>query len=229
MKIRSKKHCGGPYGSELVEVDSCWESLPPTLEEMSIDKYLKASQMHVGKSVLHIGTGNGYLVNQLSLNVLNIDTITISRSEYESMIPANDKVKKYIKNKYNAFEMASLMGTYDLIIDVNLKSFACCETHFNDMIDFFYDKLVTDGIILTAMSGVNFGWSGNKSISFTPGSVEVDNENNFRILAESGLQKLCKEKNLKLSIEKVENVRHRHGAAEEQIDCEDIVVLQKRL
>ena len=62
-------------------------------------------------------------------------------------------------NKYGN-DLASLTGNYTYIIDNNLASYACCKTHFFQMLRTYLNLLAPNGCILTGTQGVKYFDSG---------------------------------------------------------------------
>lgn len=214
MNQLNNQNCGGPFPASDVQVASCWEHLPTTKEEMAILKYHAIHpDFFYEKNILHIGLGNVELVHELSKTANHIDSITISQAEINHA-QSNYKLPNtrfFLINKYNLSELDQLKATYDIIIDVNLKSFACCEDHFQEMMHFFIDKLTPQGQIISALSGIEFGWNGNVKRSYTPGSSTEKLSENFRILGKEGVKLICAKHKLKRSTYLVEDILHHHG------------------
>ncbi len=237
MITRSDPHfkCDRRYSAKEVEVDSHYENKQTTLEELALIEYFKNNSYHVrDKNILHVGTGNSTIVNFLYSHAKSIDTITISRNEILSGLSKlpSSTIRYLFLNKYNIRELSELNAYYDIIIDVNLKSFACCEFHFLEMIEMFISTMHKNSELFTAMSGVNFGWNGNTSISYTPGASPLILENNFRILGEKGIQNICQKYDLSYKKTLVHNVWNYHGIhninnLDPIISDEEILIIKK--
>lgn len=225
--------CRGNHFVDQNNRDACYENMPTTLAELAIMKWLRQNEnLYINKPVFHIGTGNGEFIKLLERSIV-VDTLTISGLEKEKTDAMNmAHVNTYLINKHNMTELSRLTNSYDLIIDVNLKSFACCNNDFDMFFEFLLLKLNEGGKIITAMTGVDFGWNGNKNRAYTPGSDRVDPESNFRVLGWEGLMTLSEKYNLKIEKIKVENVIHHHGLKDVNqdalVDSEDIVLIEKR-
>ena len=64
---------------------------------------------------------------------------------------------KFLCDKYSKnFELNFKNKKFDLIIDTNLKSYACCQKSF----DYFMKNLISilkiDGLIITSINGMNW-------------------------------------------------------------------------
>ena len=137
---------------------SYWENNEVTSDEKDIISYLNVNNLIHKKNILHIGIGNSYLATKLSgYNI--IDGITISSNELINGL--NHKIKNYnifFKNKYSSGDLIRNKNNYyDIIIDNNLKSFACCSASFNDLIQKYKKYLKNTGFIITSLKGMN--WS----------------------------------------------------------------------
>ncbi len=137
---------------------SYWENNEVTSDEKNILFYLHKNNLVKNKNILHIGIGNSYLAKNLKdFNFL--DGITISNNELTNGLKL--KIKNYdifFKNKYSAGNLINnKKNYYDIIIDNNLKSFACCSVSFNDLINKYNKYLKSAGFIITSLRGMN--WS----------------------------------------------------------------------
>ena len=137
---------------------SYWENSEVTLDEKEITDFLNKSKLSEDKSLLHMGIGNSYI----ALNLINyrcIDGITISNNELIKAKNLNiPNYEIYFKNKYSKGDLLSnRVGFYDLIIDNNLKSFACCNHAFEDLINKYKNYLNKKGSIISSFRGMN--WS----------------------------------------------------------------------
>jgi hypothetical protein len=114
---------------------------------------------------------------------------------------------------------------------VNLKSFACCEQHFQDMMALYVDRLAPDGVIITAATGLRFGWSAATRLANTPGVSAGEAARSWRILGEQGVQQLGERYGLTLEKHAVRGVAHWHGqfdlSGEPEIADESLWLLRK--
>ena len=58
-------------------------------------------------------------------------------------------------NKYSA-ELDAVQGPFDVIVDNNPASFACCLRHFEDMLSNYARLLADGGLLLTDREGMNW-------------------------------------------------------------------------
>jgi len=137
---------------------SYWENKKETLDEIEILEFLNSNNSSNSSKILHIGIGNSYISSNLNKYSL-IDGISISTKEI--LLSKNLNIKNYdvsFKNKYefNTFYNFSNYK-YDIIIDANIKSFACCEKAFQHLMQQYFEILNFDGFIITNTKGMN--WS----------------------------------------------------------------------
>jgi len=137
---------------------SYWENKKETLDEIEILNFLNSNNSSNSSKILHIGIGNSYISRNLN-KYSSINGISISSNEI--FLANNLNIKNYnvfFKNKYefNTFYNFSKYK-YDIIIDPNIKSFACCEKAFKHLMQQYFDILNFDGFIITNIRGMN--WS----------------------------------------------------------------------
>jgi hypothetical protein len=137
---------------------SYWENKKETLDEIEILNFINSNNSSNLSKILHIGIGNSYIASNLNKYSL-INGISISSNEI--WFAKNLNIKNYnvsFKNKYefNTFYNFSDYK-YDIIIDANIKSFACCEKAFQHLMQQYFDILNFDGFIITNTRGMN--WS----------------------------------------------------------------------
>jgi len=135
-----------------------WENNKVTSDEEEIVNYLNKFNLTENKNLLHIGIGNSYIALSLK-KFKNLDGITISNNE---LIKGNEQkipnYKVHFKNKYSKNDLIeNRFDYYDIIIDNNLKSFACCNKAFDDLINKYKNYLKNNGFIITSLKGMN--WS----------------------------------------------------------------------
>ena len=137
---------------------SYWENKKETLDEIEILNFINSNNSSNSSKILHIGIGNSYISSNLNKYSL-INGISISSNEI--LFAKNLNIKNYnvfFKNKYefNTFYNFSKYK-YDIIIDANIKSFACCEKAFQHLMHQYFDILNFDGFVITNTRGMN--WS----------------------------------------------------------------------
>lgn len=155
----NKTYC--PNGCNLFSDDSSyvyWEHKNATSDEIEIIDYLNKQDLVNTINILHVGIGNSYLAKNLKIKS-NIDGISISNNEILNAKKLNiDNYNFIFLNKLSSNFLKNFnKNQYDLIIDVNLKSFSCCDLAFEKMFSNYILLLKKGGKILTAKNGLN--WS----------------------------------------------------------------------
>ena len=137
---------------------SYWEYNKITNDEKYILNFLQKKITLKRKKILHVGIGSSYLEENLK-NFYKIDGITLSGSEIINA--RKKKIRNYKIYFLNKFSEKSLFNKklccYDIIVDVNLKSYACCDIAFNHLFKQYVKMLKTNGVIITGKNGMR--WS----------------------------------------------------------------------
>jgi len=136
---------------------SYWENNEVTSDEKEISNFLNERNLIKNKKLLHIGVGNSYLA--LNFNQFDIlEGLTISSNELDKANNLRIKnYKVYFKNKYSKNDLIeNREGYYDIIIDNNLKSFACCNNAFDDLIYKYKKYLKVNGFIISSLRGMSW-------------------------------------------------------------------------
>ena len=138
---------------------SYWESKNVTNDEKYIVDCLNThSEALDDKKILHVGIGNSYVAQKL-FSYNKIDGISLSQNELDYASQLNlSNYNFFFQNKYaNQKLFDDKLNFYNIIIDINLKSFGCCEVAFNKMFENYVKIMNKDGKIITSRSGLK--WS----------------------------------------------------------------------
>lgn len=104
--------------------------------------------------LLHVGVGNSSLARRFASRVALVEGITVNEQELaHAQSLGLDGYRVSLCNKYSP-ELARIPGPFDLIVDNNLSSFACCLYHFQVMLDTYVRLLGAGGRILTDRQGM---------------------------------------------------------------------------
>lgn len=186
--------CGGPHCLLPSHTVSAWESKPTTCAERAVIAYLTETKPRCrGKNLLHVGLGNGSLFKATRAELRSFVGITISEpelQEFRRRFGDASEARILLANKHDPRFFAAIGSEFDVIVDVNLKSYACCEKHFHETMSFFGHSLAEGGTLLTAQSGLEFGWAGNTAVAHTPGA-DASAYAQDRVLGVDGLQGLA--------------------------------------
>jgi hypothetical protein len=145
--------------------------------------------------------GNGELYAATRAQLGTYTGVTISRPELDHFgkrFKDAANARTLLANKHDERLLPSIGGNFDLIVDVNLKSFACCERHFRTTMLFFAGSLTSRGKLITAQSGLEFGWAGNTATAHTPGADTNPAVSAHRLLGVKGLTNVSQELGLTL-------------------------------
>lgn len=145
-----------------------WENRKVTTDEIEIVDFLNANERSANLKILHIGIGNSYVASNIK-KYKKIDGITISTNEIKHAKKLNlNDYNIYFLNKFShkAF-LLNKFDYYDIIIDVNLKSFSCCNSAFTDLFSNYIRMLNKNGKIITGKQGMNWSRIIKPVISFS--------------------------------------------------------------
>ena len=146
---------------------SYWEDKNSTEDENEILDFLMEKSLLKNRKILHVGIGNSNLAKKFS-HSNEIFGITISKNEINHAKKLSLKgynvflLDKYSINFMNYFKNYR----FDIIVDPNLKSYACCEESFKFMFKNFSTLLTNNGIIITSRRGMNWFKKLKPKISF---------------------------------------------------------------
>ena len=136
-----------------------WEDRKPTNDEVDVLDFLNIIDSNNIK-ILHVGVGGSYIAKNLKKFNL-IHGITISSNEVFHAEQLNIKnYNCFFLNKHNKNPFSAILhNDYDFIIDVNLKSFSCCQQSFDHLFLNYVKILNNNGQILSGKKGMN--WTGS--------------------------------------------------------------------
>jgi hypothetical protein len=133
-----------------------YSEMPPTIDQQRIERLLAGRDLSTAR-LLHVGVGDSGLAFRLQGHCRSIDGITVSERERvraESRGIADYRVLRV--NRYSLEFARRVQPGYDIIIDNNLASFACCCFHFAVLLHTYRWALAPRGEILTDQRGMNW-------------------------------------------------------------------------
>ncbi len=133
-----------------------WSFEPTTIDQSEIESFLERQGVD-GLAILHVGIGNSSLARRLAHRAHGITGCTVSRREQR--LANSLRLPGYIVhlvNKYGPQLRATVGDGYDLVIDNNLASYACCRYHFVSMLEQYAASLKPGGRILTHETGMKW-------------------------------------------------------------------------
>jgi hypothetical protein len=129
-----------------------WLGRAPTPDEREILSYL-LKRRSLPQSILHIGVGNSLLYQALGDVVKQGLTLDGQEEEFsrEMGLPTI-LANKYATETYST----ELLPCFDCIVDVNIRSYACCDKHFRDYMLLLANRLSSNGVLLTSRRGLAY-------------------------------------------------------------------------
>ena len=145
-----------------------WENRKVTNDEIDILKYLNLRHGNQSLNILHIGIGNSYLASKLH-NFNEINGITISQNEILNATSKNiSNYKIFFLNKYKINSLDIFKNKkFDIIIDINMKSFSCCNEAFNNLFNQYANSLAINGYIISHINGIKWSRLVKPTLAFS--------------------------------------------------------------
>ena len=151
------RHCRNdesPGCADPPEAQS-WVSHRSTDDQLRIEQYLE-SLVSPSLTVLHVGIGNSSLAKRFAPRVGSILGLTIQQDERAFAEAAGiANYRAFVGNKYS-LRPDRFDEKFDIIVDNNPSTYACCLYHFARMMVAYRELLCDTGIILTDVKGL--GW-----------------------------------------------------------------------
>jgi len=133
-----------------------WSRIPTTIDQQRIELVLAERDL-AGARVLHVGVGDSGLARRFHGRCRSIDGITVAENERlhadELKLP---NYKVYRVNKFSREFTLTLEPGYQLIIDNNPASYACCAYHFAAMMENYRWAVAPGGALLTDQRGLHW-------------------------------------------------------------------------
>jgi hypothetical protein len=153
------RDCGRETGTGVDELEEWreWSHRPPTADQRRIERHL-GGFLEEEDSVLHVGVGGSELAWLFAPYVRLIHGITISsqeRARAGSLLLSNYEV--LVCNKYQYVRWPE---AFDVIVDNNPVSYACCLRHVVEMLTSYADALSPRGALFTDIAGLSWVVTG---------------------------------------------------------------------
>jgi hypothetical protein len=131
--------------------DLGWLGREPTLDEREIVEWLRRRR---GPSrILHVGIGNSLLSKEFGKNVAQ----AMTKDGAEARNAEALGVPAILCNKYDVGSYVErLLAPFDLIVDVNIRSYACCDRHFVEYLEEMLEALGPNGSLVTSRRGLEY-------------------------------------------------------------------------
>ncbi len=128
-----------------------WLHREPTADEVEVAGWMRSKRGF--RKVLHVGVGNCLLTRRFGAAVAQ----GISKDGREVAHAATLGLDVLLCNKYNVVAYRErLRSPFDLVVDVNIRSYACCDSHFRDYMSLMLDALNSRGILVTSTRGLDY-------------------------------------------------------------------------
>lgn len=156
-----KKQCATST-SYLSYSDGSWVNRKPTKDLLAIQSYLLSHAN--GKRIFQAGIGNSSLYGVLKNIPSTLIGITVVEDEIQHAQSNFDEASpcKYtflLENKYTR-GLGKFGKDFNIIVDNDISSYACCKKHFFDMLEAYRSMLVPRGYILIGKRGLGYFDSG---------------------------------------------------------------------
>jgi hypothetical protein len=127
-----------------------------TPDQSEIEESLEQMPME-GKRILHVGIGNSGLARRFAPRAISIEGLTVSAAEQAHACSLGiPNYRTQLLSKYDP-RLCSVFGEpFDIIIDNNLASFACCKHHFYLMFEGYAALLRPGGELFTHKLGMEW-------------------------------------------------------------------------
>jgi hypothetical protein len=123
----------------------------PTADEQEVVAWMQ--RRSVPKRILHVGVGTGFLSREFGSSVRQ----GLTKDGGEVRHATTLGLETVLCNKYDVPSYSgSLYDPFDCIVDVNIRSYACCNDHFCEYMDRMLLALTANGMLLTSRSGLDY-------------------------------------------------------------------------
>ena len=145
-----------------------WENRSVTNDEIDILNFLNSNKNNKKLVILHIGIGNSFLASKLN-NFKEIFGITISQNEIVHAASKNiSNYNYFFLNKYKANSLDFFESKkFDIIIDINMKSFSCCNKAFMSLFNQYVKSLKGNGYIISHINGLKWSRTVKPKLAFS--------------------------------------------------------------
>jgi hypothetical protein len=103
--------------------------------------------------ILHVGVGNASLRQRFGIRVKQ----ALTKDGAEARHAEKLGLTTLLCNKYDIASYAGdLRAPFDCIVDVNIRSYSCCDVHFREYMDLMRKSLEPKGVLLTNRRGLDY-------------------------------------------------------------------------
>lgn len=153
-----RKSCFNRSKPNISYSDGSWVNRKTTKDLLKIITHLE--KYDDGFSILQIGVGNSELFRVIGKKSEKFIGITVIDSEVEyakKKFPddCDARYLVFLMNKYSK-DVIALGYKFDLIVDNDLSSYACCKYHFEEMLDSYHNILNPSGKVFVGIDGLGY-------------------------------------------------------------------------
>lgn len=131
--------------------DLGWLGREPTVDEQEVVAWMK--QRELPSSICHVGVGTALLSRAFGPRV----TLGITKDGAEAANARELGLKIILCNKYDVASYETFLEQrFDCIVDVNIRSYACCDLHFRAFMHKMRESLKPGGMLLTNTRGLDY-------------------------------------------------------------------------
>ena len=177
--------CGDEFHVGIPEIGKWadWTKHDTTSGQKRIEAYLLSNPLS-GGNVLHVGIGNSSFARDFQSKFSTIFGISVTPEE---VIHANQlSISNYyvaLMNKHSLSFSICFRSQFEIIIDNNPSTFACCFFHLLLMLRSYKNSLKEGGVVITEHEGLSHRYCSNPK-SFP--SLGMDRQDWTNIMQEFG-------------------------------------------
>ena len=183
-----------------------WENKKVTSDEIDILEFLNSNNDNKNCNILHVGIGNSFLASELNY-FKEIIGITISQNEIKHASTKHiSNYKYFFLNKYKSNSLDIFKDKkFNIIIDTNIKSFACCDKAFINLFEQYANSLESNGFIISHNNGLRWSRTVKPKLAFSVKNFFYRRLKEYdgpvtNILSQSDCKILAHKHNLKLDL-----------------------------
>ncbi len=131
--------------------DQGWLGREPTQDEQEVVSWMRS--YNIRGQILHVGVGTSLLHKSFGSMVSQ----GITRDGGEATAARSAGLDVVVCNKYAVPSYRDkILGPFDCIVDVNIRSYACCDAHFMEYMRFLLSLLSPQGVLVTSNRGLQY-------------------------------------------------------------------------
>ncbi|KAF1004055.1 MAG: hypothetical protein GAK28_04219 [Luteibacter sp.] len=137
----------------LVDYSAC----EPTTDQVAINRWLGHAGLE-GRSILHVGAGNSSVAQLAAERGARVVGVTVAVNEllHGERLGLPGYSVKLLNKHGEPFTATFRDTTFDIVVDNNLASFACCQRHFERYFEALAGLLADDGVLVTHWNGMQW-------------------------------------------------------------------------